>query len=184
MLTPLQQRTLWESWFGAETRAYYFADLSAFYRTRQRVITWLSLFGSSGALAAVIGTLLSPRWPWLPAVVALVPTGLGLYSLVADNQQRAADSRDLHSKWNALASEYRRLWDDMYADNAPQRLAALEAKGLELSAPGIGLPYIEARMARWYDHVEREHRAAAAHAADGTAAARSPQGRQGVAAAS
>lgn len=165
MLTQLQQRTVWENWYGAEVRAYYFADLSAFFRIRQRVITWASLFGSSGALAAVIGTWLSLTWPWLPAVVALVPTGLGLYSLVADNQQRAADSRDLHNRWSALASEYRRLWDDMYADDAPRRLVELEATGRELSGLGIALPHVETRIARWQNHVEREHLAATARAA-------------------
>jgi hypothetical protein len=167
MLTAIQQRVAWEGWFGAEVRAYYFADLSQHYRRYQQVTTWVSLFFSSSALAAVVGVLVAQKLLWLPPVIALIPTGLSLYSLCADNQRRAADSRVLHSKWSALASERRRLWDDMYSDDAPLRLEKLEAVGRELSdlALSSGIPYVESRMLRWEQQVAREHGSAIAEAA-------------------
>lgn len=159
-LSSLQQQQLWEGWFAAEVRALYFADLSTMYRQRHRLVTWLTLFGSSGSLVAFLVTWVGSVWPWVPAVMAIPPAGLSLYALVADNAQRAADSRELHARWNALARERRRLWDDMYADDARERFEALEEKGEEFSSLALAsLPNQEDRMLRWEEHVERYYAA-------------------------
>jgi hypothetical protein len=166
MLTALQQRRLWELWFGGEVRAYYFSDLAARYHQRHRIVSWVTLFGASGALAAALAAGLSGTFTWVPAVVTLIPAGLGLYSVVADDSQRAADSRTLYQHWSALASQGRELWDAMEADEAPHRLADLEARARELSMAGMRLPpYDEARMDQWQAWVTREHEAARADAA-------------------
>ena len=165
MLTPIQQRLIWERWFQSEVRALYYADLASLYRRRQAWITWASLFTSSGALAAVVLTLVSQRWPWLPAVVALIPTGLSLYSLTANYPQKAADATELQLRWHAFAQENRRLWDDMYAETAPQRLAELDAGAREVSALSNRLPYEKRRMDKWWDVVAEQHRAALPQAA-------------------
>lgn len=161
MLTSLQQTTVWEGWLSAEIRANYFADLSTRYRRHQRTATWLTLFSSSGAAATVIGT-----WgiPWAPLVLSLITAGLSLYSLVAQDQQRAADSADLHWRWNQLASDYRTLWDDMYAADAATRLSVLEAREQELSKAGTAFPYKKRLMERWETHVLQQHHLSA-HAA-------------------
>jgi hypothetical protein len=169
MLTPLQQRRLWEEWFYAEVRAYYFADLAGRFDRRQRLVTWLSLFGASGALVAALGTILAGRWPWLPGLVALLPSGLGFYALVADNPHRAAECRSLYEGWSTLAADRSQLWDDMYGEDAPARLAAMEARGRSLSSRGTTLRIREedeqAKLLYWYAKVEAEHAARQSHAA-------------------
>ena len=165
MLTPIQQRVVWGRWFQGEVRALYYADMASSYRRLQSAVTWASLFTSSGALAAVVLTLVSPRWPWLPAVVALIPTALSLYSLTANNVQKAAEATELQLRWHALSQENRRLWDDMYADTAPQRLAELDVVARDLSAMGNRLPYEEQRMDKCYAVVAQQHQATLAQAA-------------------
>jgi hypothetical protein len=159
MLTAIQERVVWERWFQSEVRAFYYADLAHLYRRRQAWITWVSLFASSGALAAVVFTLASQRVPWLPAVLALIPTGLSLYSLTANHLQKAAEATELQLRWHAFAQENRRLWDAMYSETAPQRFSDLDAVARELSALSNRLPYEKPRMDKWYDVVAEQHRA-------------------------
>jgi hypothetical protein len=163
MLSELQQKRVWEGWFSAEVRANYFADLAGAYHQRQRWATWAAVFSSSGAVIAFLANL-PPAWAWVAPAFALVTAGLSGYSLVAHYQEHAVASSDLHFRWNRLASDYEALWDEMYASDAPARLAALVERGAELSksATVAGLLYQERRMLKWQELVERHH--AAAHA--------------------
>jgi len=165
MLTLIQQRVVWERWFQSEVRALYYADLASLYRRKQTWITWTSLFASSGALAAIVFALASHRWPWLPAVLALIPTGLSLYSLAATPQQKAAEATELQLRWHAFAQEHRRLWDAMYSEDASRHFAELDAVARELSALSNRLPYEPQRMDKWWEVVAEQHRAAMPHAA-------------------
>lgn len=165
MLTQIQQRVVWERWFQSEVRALYYADLASLYRRRQSWITWGSLFSSSGALVTVVVTLVSPRWPWLPAVVALIPTGLSLYALTANYLQRAAEATELQLRWHAFAHENRRLWDEMHTEGAQQRFAELDVESRELSSLSNRLPYEEQRMDRWWEVVAKQHETALPRAA-------------------
>ena len=160
MLTPIQQTVVWERWFQSEVRALYYADLASLYRRLQTTITYASLLTSSGAIAAVVYTLAERKWPWLPAVIALIPTALNLYSLVANYQKKTAEATELQRRWHAFAHENRRLWDEMYSETASQRVAELDAVSRDLSADGNNLPYEETRMDRWYAIVAEQHRAA------------------------
>ena len=56
MLSEAQQRRVWEGMLSAEIRANYFAELSGKYHRRQRVVTWVILFLSSGAAATFLYT--------------------------------------------------------------------------------------------------------------------------------
>ncbi len=163
MLSELQRRRVWEGWFSAEVRANYFADLAASYHHRQRLATWAAMFFSSGAVVAFLAKLPS-EFTWVAPTLALVTAALTGYSLVAHHQGHAVVSSDLHFRWNRLASDYEALWDDMYAPEAPARLATLTERGGELSkvATAAGLPYQERRLLKWQSLVERHH---AAHAA-------------------
>ena len=162
MLTALQQKRVWEGWLSAEVRADYFADLAGAYHRQQRRATWAAVFSSSGAVVAFLANL-PPAWAWVPPAFALITAALSGYTLVAHGHEHAVASSDLHFRWNRLASEYEALWDDMYASDAPAKLAALAERGAELSksATAAGLPYQERRMLKWQDLVERHHHATA-----------------------
>ena len=162
MLSVEQQRRVWEGWLSAEIRANYFADLSSGYHRYQRWATWLTLFLSSGAAAAVLYSSNASWLFWVRVVLTLLTTGVSLYSLVAQNQKMAIDSAGIHAGWNKLAREFERLWEDMYAPTALARLNALEDQAAELSQRATAFPYRERLMVRWQDHVVRHH---AAHAA-------------------
>ena len=124
-LSKLQQEAVWEGWLAGEIRANYFADLGGRYQRRQRIATWLILVTSSGAFLTFTGQWLPPDKEWIRAAFAATSAALSLWLLVAQNQKNATDCSDLHARWNTLANQYRSLWDDMYAPDAPQKLEAL-----------------------------------------------------------
>lgn len=157
-LTPLQQRRVWESWFSAEVRALYFADLATLYRRRQRWLTWLILFTASGAVVSLLATL--PAQHWVRLGFAVVTAGLSLTGVVADYPRQAAATADLHTRWNLLAREYEALWDNMYASDAPEILRRLDAEAAVLSEASTAFPANERRLQKWYVHVKAHHEAA------------------------
>lgn len=153
MLNAQQQRQVWEGWLGGEMRALYFADLAGALRRRQRLVTWAALVTSSGAAA---GFLVAHAVVWLAPALALASAALSFYTLVAQDQQRALESVDLHARWNKLARGYEALWGETWAPDAPARLAALDAEAAEASKAGALFPFQEKRMLRWQEHVERQ----------------------------
>jgi len=160
MLSEAQQRRVWEGMLSAEIRANYFAELSGKYHRKQRVVTWVILFLSSGAAATFLYTGLPAEVAsWLPPVLALLTAALALRNLVAQYPKLAFDSADLHSRWSRLASQYEGLWENVYTDDARERLQKLTEEGIELSRMGNPFPYHEKAMLKWQDHVERHHAA-------------------------
>lgn len=166
-LNELQRKRLWEDLLLAEARSYYFGDLATRFNTLQRRVTWLSLILSSGAVVSAIAVVSKASGGgqagpavWITALLALASSALGYYALVANNQKRAADATDLHTRWAKLARSYERLWEDMYAEDALARLNAIEDSDPELSKPAVGLPWDRARMRRWQEHVEHLRSAA------------------------
>ncbi|HUY15025.1 MAG TPA: hypothetical protein VMX16_15565 [Terriglobia bacterium] len=161
MLSELQQKAVWETWLSSEMRANYFADMGSSYRRRQSALTWLTLVFSSGAFLAIITNAPASWSNWLKPGLALITVAVSLLLLVMQNQKKAADCSDLHYRWSRLASQYQRLWDNMYSDQAPERLRELNEKSAELSKSSLGIPYKESIMLRWEDHVLRHHGVAA-----------------------
>jgi hypothetical protein len=159
MLSNLQQKRVWEGWFKGAVRANYFADLSGRYRWRQRTATWLTLIFSSGAFGALLAQI-PPHYDWI--LLAALAAAVSLWSLVAQNQQAAVDAADLHHRWNRLAIDYQRLWDDMYADDAAARLIVLDERAAEASKAGTAFPARERLIAKWHRHVSEHHRSPAA----------------------
>ena len=160
-LNEPQRKRLWEDLLLAEARSYYFGDLATKYNREQRIITWTSLIFSSGATVTAVAALAANGQAWLPALLALIASGITFYSLVAQNHKRAADATDLHTRWAKLARAYERLWEDMYDEHALARLNAIEDSDPELSRPAVGLPWDRKRMRRWQEHVEYLHSPAA-----------------------
>lgn len=152
MLSDAQIERVWQGMLGSEIRANYFAELTERYNRRQRFATWGTLFMSSGALATILIALPS-EWVWVRAGFAAVATALSLYSVVRQNNKLAVDSADLHARWNKLASEYEKLWEDVTADNGIEVLDTLTDQGRELSKSGTAFPNDERAMLKWENHV-------------------------------
>ncbi|MDQ6699199.1 MAG: hypothetical protein M3Z36_03320 [Acidobacteriota bacterium] len=72
------------------------------------------------------------------------------------NQKFAVDSADLHARWNRLAKEFESIWENVYADDAPEHLNALDDRATDLSkAAAAGIKYDERSLLRWEEHVVR-----------------------------
>ena len=142
--------------FGRD-QSQLFADLSDMYRRRQRVITWLTLFLSSGALFSLVAKIPQDVATVIAPVFALLTTAVSLYASVAQHQKNMMETANLHYKWSRLASEYERLWDNMYASDAQARLKRLEEKSMELSQAGTGFPAKQRKLLRWQQYVEKRH---------------------------
>jgi hypothetical protein len=154
MATDAQRTRVWEDWLSAEIRAYYFADMAFRLESRQRVAHWVTLFGASGVVTSLLSTL--PRWVAL--VLALLLTAVSIYSVVVQNQKRAADAKDLHFRWNTLASEYHDLWDNIETTTDLARaIQQLDLRKAEASRSAVALPAEEGRLDHWYNVVLAQH---------------------------
>jgi hypothetical protein len=153
MLSEAQQVRVWEGMLGAETRANYFAELSGRYMQRQRLATWATLLFSSGAVASLLANLPSG---WKIAL-AMATTAVSLYSVVMQNQKLSVDASDLHARWNRLGNEYEKIWENVYADDAPAKLEALDDRAVDLSKSGTMFPNKREAMLRWQRYVVAQH---------------------------
>jgi hypothetical protein len=156
MLSEFQQNDLWERWLAAEMRAYYFADRRAYYASRQRFLTWITLLFSSGAATTILVALPQP-FLWVRAVLAILAAAISLMSLVEANAQRSTDCADLHFRWARLANECQSLWGNVYAEDAEAKLAKIVEKGEEISKSSTAIPYKERVMLKWENHVLQHH---------------------------
>ncbi len=159
MLTPNQQKIVWEGWLSAEVRAYYFADLALRYQRRQTVVTWLLLASATTGWATLVADWLPAGLAWVRPVLAFATAGLSLWSALARNQKNVTDCADLHFRWHALATRFEELWDQMYEPHAARTLQALKATAAEISKSSVvgALPYDAVRMGKWQDLVEAQH---------------------------
>jgi hypothetical protein len=156
MLSEAQIKRVWEGMLGAEIRSDYFAELSGKYQLGQKVATWTTLFLSSGATISLI-TALPADLSWVRIALAGLAAAMSLYSVVMQNQKLAVDASDLHARWNKLAMEYTRLWENVYVEDALDRLNALDDKIAELSKTGTAFPNRKRSMLKWQIHVEQQH---------------------------
>lgn len=156
MLTALQQKTAWEEWLGSEIRALYFADLAYRYQRTQRLVTWVTVASSSGALVTLIAAL-PPAAGWVRLALALVATASSLWVLVAQHGRAASDCADLQYQWHRLADQYQALWDRTYAPDAGTVLSALTEQTAVLSKRSSAFPNRPRLMTTWQDYVERHH---------------------------
>ncbi len=156
-----QIRRVWEGLLTSEILSNYFAELSHAYHRKQRVTTWLTLFVSSGTVVSLLlalpGTL-----AWIRVGLAIFTAAMSAYTVVAQNQKCALDSAELFAKWDRLASQYRALWEDVYAKDAEARLEQYDDIARELSRAGTSFPNIERKMLKWQTYVEERHRVPAA----------------------
>src|SRR5437870_2685433 len=148
MLSEAQITRVWEGMLAAEIRSLYFADLSARYYRNQRLATWGSLMLSSGAAVSILANLPADL-VWLRPMFAISAATLSGYTVAMQNQKSAIDSADLHARWNRLSKGYESIWENVYADDAAERLAALDERAADLSKAGCAFGNDEKSMLRW-----------------------------------
>ncbi|HSU52973.1 MAG TPA: hypothetical protein VLT36_02805 [Candidatus Dormibacteraeota bacterium] len=155
-LSEAQIKRVWEGMLGAETRANYFADLVWRYNTEQKVLTWATLFSSSGALVTILATLPAEhqgvRLFFIGSAAAL-----SLYSVVRQNPKNAVDATKLHSRWLKIANAYTEIWENVYSSDAKHKLDAATAMEAEASEASNGFPYKKRLMRKWEKHVVNHH---------------------------
>ena len=156
MLSGTQQRRVWEGMLSAEIRSNYFAELSGRYGSKQKLATWATLLFSSGAAISLMARL-PDDLQWIRLLCALTATAISIYSVVMQNQKLAVDASDLHARWNRLAKDYQRLWENVYVEDAAERLDALEDRATDLSKAGTIFPNDRRAMLRWEQHVVEHH---------------------------
>ena len=155
-LSAAQIQRVWEGMLGAETRANYFADLVYRLNRGQKVLTWSTLFLSSGALISILAEL-PADYRWLRVALVGLSTALSLYSTVRQNQKVAVDAAKLHSRWLKIANAYTDIWENVYASEARDKLDAVTAMETEASEASNGLPYRKGLMLKWEKHVVNQH---------------------------
>ena len=153
MLSEAQQKRVWDGMLGEEIRADYFAELAGIYLWRQRAATWTTLFLASSSVATLLADRVPPEWR---LEFAIATTAVSLYSIVMQNQKLSVDAADLHASWNRLSTEYERVWENVYAEDAMSTLTALTERSIELSKSGTLFPNLPKKMLKWQKYVEEQ----------------------------
>jgi hypothetical protein len=142
----------------AEVRALYFADLASKYTKRKQWLLAVNLLLTSGA-AVSIGSRFPSGWPLTLSVIAAL---ISAYTIGFNIDRNVTNAMKLHSMWNELRFGYERLWNHWYEDDSEQEYTELCRRAREASELGIELPYNEADMDKWQDHVYSQYSTATA----------------------
>ena len=154
MLTESQIEDVWKRQIAAETRALYFADLANHYTTQKKWITAVSFFLSSSAVV----TLLARMTAWVPVTLSIITAVINAYSSAFGLDTRMRSMSKLYAQNSQLASDYERLWNDVYSEDAPTVFDALVHRDNEVSETATTeAPNDQKRMARWQDYIFRQH---------------------------
>jgi hypothetical protein len=153
-LSESQRKRVWEGWLSGEIRGCYFAELVSKYKGNQKKLTWAILLFSSGVSITIVSRW-SVEWPKL--LLALITTALSLFSLVQRYEDRALRCSDLHFDWNRIANGYRDIWENMYAEDAEQKLRVLSEQELVVSKNGLDIPDDDKRLLKCQEYVESHH---------------------------
>jgi len=155
MLTEDQINDVWEGQISAEVRALYFGDLASVYSTRKQWITGISFFLSSGAAATLIA-----RMPvWLPIVCSTTVAVITAYAVAVNLDSKIRTMAKLHYAWTQIGNDYKRLWNDVYREDAGLQLQDLQRRELEFSELATtDAPNDPKRLSRWQDQVFKLHR--------------------------
>ena len=157
MLTDKETEKVWEYMVKAEVRSLYFGALAVTYRRKKQAIEFLTLLFSS---SAVVTSLLEVLPAWILAMVSVPPAVMMAYSIGTALSRKIRSLEKLHSRWNRLADDYRRLWNHSQDESAQDELARLRDRSREVSEAGLQAPYKEKLITRWADHVYSQYPAA------------------------
>lgn len=124
---------------------------------RQQYISAATLFLTSGAVVGFGLREVSVFWPQAATVVSLVAALLSAYNFTSQLTKRSVEASDLHLKWAHLSTDWQELWDQMYSDDAGDRLVALERKATDYGKPSLSLPWDPKLMEKWHEHIQKLH---------------------------
>lgn len=154
MLTGAQIEEVWKRQLDAETRALYFADLANWYTAQKKWISALSFFLASGAVV----TLLAKTQDWVPVALSIFTAVINAYSSAFGLDSKMRAMAKLYSQNSQLASDYERLWNNVYADDAGSVLDNLIRHDREISEEATTeAPNDQKRMGRWQKYVFTQH---------------------------
>jgi hypothetical protein len=154
MLSEPQIEQVWERKLGAEIRSLYFGDFANRYSRRKQIITFVTFFLSSGAAAALVGK--SPSW--VPLVLSILGALLTAYSLAVSLERLVRTMARLHYSWNQIATDYDRLWNHAYDDDAENAFGDLLRRERDLSELATTeAPNDQKVLGEWQDRVLQQY---------------------------
>jgi len=139
---------------AAETRSLYFGDLAARYTRTKQWITGASFFFSSGAAATVV-----TRAPaWVPGGLALVVALVNAYSMAVNLDGKIKTMSTLHASWDRIATDYGRLWNHTYSDDAEEHMYEIIERARAASEIATTeAPNNQKLLGEWQDRVFALH---------------------------
>ena len=150
LLRHEQLREVWDRLIAAETRTYYFGDLAGFYSHQRQIVTFLSFFVSSSAVASV----LAKRPSWIPVVLSLIVALANAYSLVFNLDLKMRIMAELNQSWSEVAFGYERIWQNPYTEESESLYRQLDDTERDLSMiAAAAAPNNQKKMAKWQDRV-------------------------------
>jgi hypothetical protein len=154
MLSEAQLDELWRDMLAAETRSYYFADLAERVTRRKQWITGSILLLSSGAAVS----LMSEMSRWVASSMSLVIAGLTVYTVSTGLDEQTLKLQGLHSDWNRIHDDYRRLWCHTYEESAEGELEAIRVRERDASArAATGVTTNMKLVGKWQDQVNARY---------------------------
>jgi hypothetical protein len=154
VLSEFQIGQVWENMLAAETRSLYFGDLASRYSRRKQWITGASFFLSSGAAATVLAK--SPDL--VPIGLAILVALTNAYSMAVNLDGRIKTMCSLGSAWNKIATDYNRLWNHTYSDDAEKELYEIVERAREASEIATTeAPNDQKLLGQWQDRVFALH---------------------------
>lgn len=111
---------------------------------------------------SLVTTVVPPKYDWIKPVLTLLAAILSAVSLVSKNEKNAIDCQDLHFRWLVLATDYEKLWNDVYADDASERYDALRLREAEISRSSTAMPQKNRLLSKVQANVTMHHSEAAA----------------------
>lgn len=160
MLSEFQIGQVWENMLAAEARSLYFGDLAARYTRTKQWITGSSFFLSSGAAAAVIAN--APQF--VPVVLALPVALANAYSMAVSLDGKVKTMASLHAAWDRIATDYSRLWNHTYSDDAEKELYEIIERAREASElASTQAPNDQELLGKWQDRVFALHNLTGQH---------------------
>ncbi len=93
---------------------------------------------------------------WVPALLALIVAVLTAYSISINLDAKVGTMAKLYASWSRVATDYNRLWNHTYAEDAEaeiERIAETEKEPSQLAATDA--PNDQKLLAKWQDQVFR-----------------------------
>ena len=129
---------VWLGLFDVERLHRYYGRLAVRYKTRDQILTFAIILGSSAAAV----TLLAHLWTWISIVLGFTVASIAIWSIIAKYGEKAAIARMIAMQCGEEAGHWKRLWlelSQMGPAETIERLRELESRMGTMTANGIGM---------------------------------------------